>query len=120
MSRRRTAREIFCPECGDRDVGKAIMAPNVAVRDRAGDEADASEAMLEEPQATEMLREVQRSLIAAAEDVGASFPEEARKIHYGEVEARGIRGTASGDEVRTLLEEGITIVALPPLPEDAD
>lgn len=115
-------RKVVCPECGARDVVKAIMAPNVTARDRAEHESahDTSQALDVRPQVVEVLREVRRSLLAAAEDVGARFPEEARKIHFGETESRGIRGTASGDEVRTLLDEGISIVALPPLPEDAN
>ncbi len=115
-------RSICCPQCGDRDIARAIMAPNVAVRDGDAREAshDEMQVMNVRPRVVEALREARRSLLAAAEDVGAGFPEEARKIHYGEVEARGIRGTASGEEVRTLLDEGITIIAVPPLPEDAN
>jgi hypothetical protein len=114
--------KVCCPHCGDRDIVKAIMAPNVAVRDRAKHDVsdDASQSAKLRPQVVEVLREVRRTLIAAAEDVGARFPEEARKIHYGETEARGIRGKASRDEVRTLLDEGMTILTLPPLPEDAN
>ena len=113
---------VCCPECGGRDIAKAIMAPNVAVRDSAERDTSHDEMQVKNvrPQVVEVLHEVRRSLLAAAEDVGARFPEEARKIHYGEVEPRGIRGTASGDEVRTLLDEGITIIALPPPPEDAN
>ncbi len=110
--------KIVCPDCGDLDVGKAIMAPNVAVRDHAAHEA--SEGMSGPPRDVELLREVRRTLLAAAEDVGARFPEEARKIHYGEAEARGIRGSASSEEVRSLLDEGIEVIALPALPEDAN
>jgi hypothetical protein len=79
-----------------------------------------SETIGAKPRDLELLREVRRTLLAAAEDVGARFPEEARKIHYGEVPPRGIRGTASGEEVDTLLDEGIAIVAVPPLLEDAN
>jgi hypothetical protein len=57
---------------------------------------------------------------ANAEDVGEKFPEEARKIHYGEAEARGIMGRASLEEAQALTEEGIEISALPDLPEDAN
>jgi hypothetical protein len=110
-------RQVSCPSCGNRDIAKAIMAPNVAVRDRA---ETASQETPGQPQVVEVLREVRRTLLAAVEDVGARFPEEARKIHYGETEARGIRGTASNEEVSTLLDEGIAIIALPPLPEDAN
>jgi hypothetical protein len=109
-------RSVACPECGEHDVAKAIMAPNVAVRDRAGHEPAATA----QQQVVQVVREVCRSLLAAVEDVGARFPEEARKIHYGETDVRSIRGTASGDEVRALLDEGIEVVAVPSLPEDAN
>ena len=112
-------RKICCPQCGSNDVGKAIMAPNVANRDRL--EPDPPQATDDgRPPGAEVLREVRRTLLAGIEDVGAHFPEEARKIHYGEAEARGIRGTASDEEVRTLLDEGIAVVAIPSLPEDAN
>jgi hypothetical protein len=114
------SRQVRCPECGDLDIGKAIMAPNVAVRDRSGHQQPSLEVTNAREQIVAAMREVRRSLAAAAEDVGARFPEEARKIHYGETAARGIRGTASGDEVRTLLDEGISVIALPPLPEDTN
>lgn len=51
-------------------------------------------------------------------DVGRKFAEEARKIHYGEAEARGIYGQADLDEARELIEEGIDILPLPPLPDE--
>lgn len=111
-------RQVCCPDCGDRDVGKAVMAPNVAVRGR--DQEDGLPAEAIRPQFVAALREVRRCLLATAEDVGPRFPEEARKIHHGEAEARGICGTASGEEARALLDEGIEIVALPALPEDAN
>jgi hypothetical protein len=57
-------------------------------------------------------------LKANADDVGKAFPEEARKMHYGETEARSIYGEASADEAKELHEEGIPAVPLPPLPED--
>jgi hypothetical protein len=50
--------------------------------------------------------------------VGRSFPEEARKIHYGESEARDIYGEATTDEANSLHEEGIPVLPLPPLPEE--
>jgi hypothetical protein len=57
-----------------------------------------------------------RHVLANTEDVGPQFAEEARKIHYGEREARNIRGQASRDETEALLEEGIEVMPLP-LPE---
>ena len=59
-----------------------------------------------------------RSLARVAENVGERLPEEARRIHYGETEARDIRGSASADEVESLLEEGILVLPVPPAEED--
>ena len=54
-----------------------------------------------------------RHVLAHTEDVGARFPEEARRMHYGEIEARGIRGQATPEQRESLLEEGIEIATLP-------
>jgi hypothetical protein len=106
---------ISCPHCDSRDVGKSIMAPNVALRTRTEVGPDEAPARYRN-----LVREVARALVSGSEDVGARFPEEARKIHYREVEQRAIRGTASAEEARALLEEGVEIMALPRLPEDAN
>jgi hypothetical protein len=65
----------------------------------------------------QMMRAVQRHVEENFEHVGARFPEEARKIHYGEAELRDIYGEASRDDVADLLEEGIQIHPLPMLPK---
>lgn len=115
------AHRILCPRCGSRDVTKAIMAPAVSARSREPETSVATPAAPEhEPKFVEFLREIRRAVIASSEDVGARFPEEARKIHYGDAEARQIRGTATSDEAESLSEEGIDIIALPPLPDDAN
>jgi hypothetical protein len=111
------AGHITCPECNSSEVGKSIMAPYVAARSqveaaRLEDEAPA--------RYRNLVREVSRALAASSEDVGARFPEEARKIHYREVAERAIRGTASLDEARALVDEGVEIMALPRLPEDTN
>ena len=61
----------------------------------------------------ELLAKVVEQIISQTEDVGSAFPEEARKIHYQEVPERRIRGTASRDEVDSLRDEGIEVMALP-------
>ncbi|MBI1366344.1 MAG: DUF1178 family protein [Alphaproteobacteria bacterium] len=102
--------DLECPICGSTDVHKAIMAPNVA---RSG--GDSREARL---------GEVRKSIMEAAarardyvekhfEHVGERFPEEARKIHYGEAEPRGIYGEATGEQVKALVEEGVKIAPMP-------
>jgi hypothetical protein len=111
------AGQLTCPECNSREVGKSIMAPNVAVRTRSDAAVPDDEAPA---RYRNLVREVARVLTAASEDVGARFPEEARKIHYREVQQRAIRGTASLDEARELVEEGVEIMALPRMPEDTN
>lgn len=71
-------------------------------------------------QAIAKVRETLASIRANAEDVGDKFPEEARKIHYGEADQRGIIGQASLQDVKGLLEEGIDIAPLPVLPDDVN
>ncbi|WP_375204155.1 DUF1178 family protein [Hyphococcus sp.] len=100
---------IDCPSCGSDEVRKAVMAPAVARR---------------EGSRTERLAAIHKDLagaVARARDyveknfdyVGEKFPEEARKIHYGETEERGIYGEASGKEVKELIDEGVQIAPLP-------
>ena len=65
-----------------------------------------------------MLRALREHITQNAEDVGSRFPEEARKMHYGEVEHRSIYGEADPAEARALLEEGIEVHPLPVVPDD--
>ena len=69
------------------------------------------------PEAAEMVQEawmkMVKHVIANTEDVGQNFAEEARKMHYGESEERNIRGQASIEETKDLLEEGIEVRPLP-------
>lgn len=111
-----SANEISCPDCGRRDVGRAIMAPNVTARSREPEPSRPPPT----PEFMDFLREARRALIAAMDNVGPQFPEEARKIHYGESEARGIWGKATREEARELLDEGIAVFSFPTLPEDAN
>lgn len=69
-------------------------------------------------QVRSLLRELHKHVRENADDVGRTFPEEARKIHEGEAPARSIFGTATTEEVRSLLEDGVGVLPLPPLPED--
>ena len=66
----------------------------------------------------EMLRAYRQKVVSEAENVGNKFAEEARKIHFEEVEARGIYGQATKDEVIALVEDGIEFMPLPDLPEE--
>jgi hypothetical protein len=107
---------VTCPACGSANVGKALMAPAIRT---AEERAPATLAL--DPDKREMmkaLRDMVRAVKANAEDVGETFPEEARRIHHGEAKARGIYGRASREEARALIEDGIEVAPLPDLPDD--
>jgi hypothetical protein len=106
---------VECPHCGDLRIEKALMAPAVSTARRR--EA-ALPVMMESERIMGQMRELARKVRASAEDVGDRFAEEARRIHYGETEARGIYGRATPTEARSLAEEGVEFLPLPNLPED--
>ena len=101
--------EIVCPACGDTAIAKAPMAPNVA-RGAPSPEAERKE------QAPGILRAVREHVEKTFDNVGERFPEEARKIHFGEVDKRNIYGQATGEEARALTEDGVEFGPLPWVP----
>lgn len=110
---------VACPLCGSSTVEKALMAPSVATAEEREQTAIlAADAAQREVLAR--MREMVKAIRENAEDVGERFPEEARKIHYGETEARGIIGQAKREEIGALLEEGIEVAPLPVLPDDVN
>lgn len=115
------AHAVTCPECGTSDVVKALMAPSVSTARKR--EAAAMKVAAPDPRQAamvEMMRKLRDHVTENADYVGGKFAEEARKIHYQEVEARGIYGEASPEEARSLVEEGIDFLPLPVLPEDGN
>ncbi|MEO0035050.1 MAG: hypothetical protein RLZZ501_1073 [Pseudomonadota bacterium] len=102
------AGDIACPLCGDHGVSKAPMAPRVA-RGRTEPAPAASEAAA----IRQALREIRRAVESHCDYVGGRFAEEARRIHYGECDARPIYGEATRTEARDLREEGVAVLALP-------
>ena len=125
---------VGCPICGSIKVDKAIMAPRLGRSGKPIDmpqappeapaaapaEAPAPVAMMS-PQEREFrgkLKELRDHLTRNAENVGRKFPEEARKMHYGEIEHRSIFGEASPQEAKDLHEEGIEFHPLPVLPDE--
>lgn len=95
------------------------MAPSVSTA-RKKDERQTLAMDAARKEALAKIREAVANIRATAEDVGDRFPEEARKIHYGEADERGIIGNASVQDARALLEEGIEIAPLPVLPDDVN
>ena len=124
---------ISCPLCGSGKIEKAIMAPRLARKDKSTSislppeaaspparEAATPVAMMS-PQEKEFrvkLKELRDHLTSNADNVGKKFPEEARKMHYGETEHRSIYGEASAKDAKELHEEGIEFHPLPVLPEE--
>ena len=103
------AGEIACPTCGDTAVAKALMAPNLARGAAPTESADQARMM-------RGLAALRDQVENNFDDVGERFPEEARKIHYGEVEQRNIHGQASTEEARELRDEGVEFGSLPWMP----
>jgi hypothetical protein len=125
---------VECPVCGSAKVEKALMTPRLARSAKsmraepaapepatpAAPEAPTPVAVIS-PQEQELrtkLKELREHLVKNAENVGQQFPEEARKMHYGEKEHRSIYGTASPDDAKALHEEGIEFAPLPVLPDE--
>jgi hypothetical protein len=115
---------IACPVCNSTRVSKAIMAPAIVSRQKAErrpqETTAAPVALLDERQQRlrDMARHLRREIVANTDDVGTKFPEEARAIHDGEKPARSIRGQATAEEARALIEEGVGVLPMPFLPED--
>lgn len=129
----RNAGLVECPYCGSSAVEKAPMAPNVAAKGNqkasvpavSGDDTPApvpavGAAVTPSPElralaekAAAAMAELHAHVEKNCEDVGDKFAEEARKIHYGESEERGIYGESSLEEAEELLEEGIDVMPLP-------
>ena len=108
---------LTCPLCGN---GKVVRLPHASyVNTGARQQPETTRkqpARVPEQYAnldSESLAKLIDHVIETTDDVGPAFPEEARKIHYGEVPERHIRGTASPKEVGALKDEGIEVVALP-------
>jgi hypothetical protein len=113
---------IACPICGDADVAKAVMAPNVAPKGNSRSEAatqpvampaagpvppEAAKAMLH------AMAQVQARLLEGSQWVGRKFADQARAIHHGEQEAAAIHGEATPAEAEALIDEGIAVAPLP-------
>ena len=122
---------VTCPFCDSSEISKSLMTPQLP---RKGNQKSApvqvqskQEMSAHLPQGINpdhvaalysQMREMQNKIVAECDDVGDRFAEEARKIHYGETEERGIYGQTSKEEAEALAEEGIEAVAMPWLPPE--
>jgi len=108
-----SAGQVACPICGSIEIRRMPNAPYVRTHSaRKAPEAPSTEVQL--ARLVSSLREA----AGKAEDVGKAFAEEARRIHYGESPERSIRGQASGEEIVALVDEGISVLPVPPAKED--
>jgi len=103
---------IACPLCGSTEISRLPSAPRLNVSRHASAEPEPASQGMQMTLQSQWLKVV-RQVMSSTEDVGDRFAEEARRIHYGEVEERGIRGRASSEDAEALREEGIAVVALP-------
>ncbi|HXN70680.1 MAG TPA: DUF1178 family protein [Bradyrhizobium sp.] len=124
---------VNCPVCGSARVERAIMAPQI-VSTKGGDRAEPAPApapttevatpastplmMAQERELRAKIKELRDHIVKNADNVGERFPNEARKMHYGDIEHRPIYGEASPDEARSLIDEGVEVSPLPVLPDD--
>ena len=115
---------VECSHCGTNKVQKQLMAPGIPAKSNRKPET--SQAMAAGPvdprmkAMLQMMREMRAHVEKTSENVGDKFAEEARKIHYGETEERGIFGNATMTEARDLIDEGIEVHPLPRLPEEGN
>lgn len=124
---------VSCPACGSAKVEKAIMAPQIGKKGRTAVAPEASEPvastdignvsstplmMAQEAELRAKIKQLRDHVTKNADNVGEKFPDEARKMHYGDIEHRPIYGEASPDEARSLIDEGIEVSPLPVLPGD--
>lgn len=107
---------VTCPMCGSSEVEKALMIPAVTTS-RAQEKKQQIIKNAAQQEAMKTIQKMVTEVKENSENVGDKFPEEARKMHYGESDNRGIYGKASQDEVRDLVDEGIAITPLPDLPD---
>lgn len=111
---------VTCPHCGSAKVEKALMAPAVSHGTRRGEERPTLAMDSETTDRIRKIKELVAAVRANSEDVGDRFAEEARKIHYGESDPRGIIGRADLEDAKALAEEGIAFAPLPSFPDDAN
>jgi hypothetical protein len=112
---------VSCPHCSVVKISKAVMAPAVARGDRKKIPAPKQNVALiggADAELRKMARDLHAKIIDSTVDVGGEFPAEARKIHDGDAPERAIRGQASPEEARDLLEDGVSILPMPILPDE--
>ena len=104
------AGEVSCPVCGDDNIVKAPMAPRIAsARNSAFGEGEQEKYSILRQMMVKVREEVEQN----CDYVGSEFAEEARKIHYDEVESRNIYGETTDEDARAWEEEGVAFASIP-------
>jgi hypothetical protein len=104
---------VSCPICDDKTISRLPSAPRLNVSKQRGDTTVPPAGEIAKARAQGQWLQAMRDVISKTEDVGDRFPEEARRIHYGEAKERSIRGSASTQDAHALREEGIEVISLP-------
>lgn len=107
---------VECPTCGSHKVEKALMAPAVSTSRKQ--EKMALAMGEQQRQAMAQLKALADKMRENSDYVGDKFAEEARKIHFGEADARGIYGEATLEEAQSLAEDGVEFMPIPTFPDD--
>lgn len=127
--KQRSLGEVECPHCSSTQVEKALTAPNISLKSSQRDRQVAADVIFADDESEQVgyttlppklqnelevvLKKVRKHVEESCEYVGNDFPEEVRKIHYGEAPERGIYGEATREESIELLEEGIDVIPVP-------
>jgi hypothetical protein len=98
--------------------GREVAAPAAAPAETTVAPESTPLLMAQERELRTKLKELRDHIVKNADNVGERFPNEARKMHYGDIEHRPIYGEASPDEARALIDEGVEVSPLPILPDD--
>lgn len=110
---------VTCPLCADVAIVKKLSAPRLNLGSPRNESSASKQDVVVATGPDQTLQAawmaMAQRVLANTDDVGDQFAEEARKIHYGETQERGIRGKATPEETEALLEEGIAVmpIALP-------
>ncbi|MCC6205244.1 MAG: DUF1178 family protein [Hyphomicrobiales bacterium] len=107
---------VECPACGSNKVEKALMAPAVSTSRKQ--EKMALAMGEQQRRAMAELKALSQKMRENADYVGDKFAEEARKIHFGEMEARGIYGEATAEEAKGLIDDGVDFMPIPVFPDE--
>ena len=115
---------LVCPTCGAKDIKKSLMAPNLSGSKKtfeAPNPTRPEKAVMETKQAAEVmkaLKALRQTIEENCDYVGREFAEQARKIHYGESDERGIYGETSEEEAEKLADEGVAVSRVPWTPRE--